>query len=172
GASDGGSLGGATGSGGAPPSCSDSSPERQTDILNCGTCGNLCKPPHGAAQTCIAGKCGFECLLGTVDADKDPANGCECTPTVITGADGGVVPEVCDGIDNDCNGTVDDGFNLMTDLNNCGGCNRPCFFPFASASCVNGQCMMGACLPDFYDRDSTVPGCETSCQKTNGGVEI
>jgi len=40
------------------------------------------------------------------------------------------------------------------------------------ASCNQGVCTMGACLPDFYDRDPAVPGCETPCTKTNGGVEI
>ena len=32
---------------------------------------------------------------------------------------------------------------------------------------------MGACLPDFYDANKKASdGCETYCQKTNGGVEI
>ena len=31
---------------------------------------------------------------------------------------------------------------------------------------------MVACLPGFYDRSPTIPGCETACQTTNGGVEI
>ena len=37
---------------------------------------------------------------------------------------------------------------------------------------MNGVCTQGACLPGFYDRDPNVPGCETACEKTNGGVEI
>jgi len=93
------------------------------------------------------------------------ANGCECVKT-----NNGV--ESCDGLDNDCNGVVDDGFDFNTSLANCGGCNKPCTFPFATATCTGGVCSMGACLPDFYDRDPTVPGCETACEKTNGGVEI
>ena len=32
---------------------------------------------------------------------------------------------------------------------------------------------MGACLPDFYDKNMNASdGCETYCQRTNGGVEI
>ncbi len=112
-----------------------------------------------------AGACQYTCLADFVDADKDPANGCECEPT-----NNGV--EICDGVDNDCNGIVDDGFDFMTDLNNCGGCNVPCYYPFAASSCDMGMCTQGACLPDFYDRDPATPGCETSCQKSNGGVEI
>jgi hypothetical protein len=84
-----------------------------------------------ADATCVAGQCQYTCLAGFFDADKNPANGCECQPT-----NNGV--ELCDGVDNDCNGMVDDNFDLMSDLNNCGGCNRPCYFPFAASSCDNG----------------------------------
>ena len=72
--------------------------------------------------------CRFNCFNDFFDADKDPANGCECTKT-----NAGV--EACDGLDNNCNGTVDEGFNFMTDVANCGGCNVTCSFPFATASC-------------------------------------
>ncbi len=60
----------------------------------------------------------------------------------------------------------------MTDVANCGGCNVTCSFPFATASCMNGVCRQGACLPGFYDRNPNVAGCETACEKSNGGVEI
>ena len=53
----------------------------------------------------------------------------------------------------------------MTDVANCGGCNVTCSFPFATASCMNGVCRQGACLPGFYDRNPNVAGCETSCEK-------
>ena len=62
--------------------------------------------------------------------------------------------------------------DFMTDVANCGGCNVTCSFPFATSSCVNGVCQQGACLPGFYDRVATVPGCETACMTSNGGVEI
>ena len=109
--------------------------------------------------------CKFTCFADFFDADKDPTNGCECVKT-NTGV------EACDGLDNNCNGTVDEGFDFMTDVANCGGCNVTCSFPFATASCMNGVCKQGACLPGFYDRDPNVAGCETACEKTNGGVEI
>ncbi|HET6283127.1 MAG TPA: MopE-related protein [Polyangia bacterium] len=144
--------------------CSNGDPKRLTDIANCGTCLNLCRQPN-AVPSCVAGVCQYMCETGFFDADKQPANGCECVKT-----NNGT--EVCDGIDNNCDGVVDEGFNFMTDLTHCGGCNKPCYFPFAMASCNAGVCTMGACLPDFYDRDPAAPGCETSCQKTNGGVEI
>jgi hypothetical protein len=169
----GGAAGGATGAagmtgmggaGGVPGTCDPNSPDRQTDLANCGTCFNLCNAPNATAQ-CVAGACQYTCISGYIDADHNSANGCECTPT-----NGGV--EICDGIDNNCDGVIDEGFDLMSDLDNCGGCNVPCYFPFATSACSMGVCQMVACLPDFYDRDPTIPGCETSCQKTNNGVEI
>ncbi|RMH45090.1 MAG: lipoprotein receptor, partial [Deltaproteobacteria bacterium] len=33
-------------------------------------------------------------------------------------------PEVCDGRDNDCDGDVDEDFNLMADPANCGACGN------------------------------------------------
>jgi Sulfatase-modifying factor enzyme 1/Putative metal-binding motif len=159
---------GGTGTGGGGTGgiqlCNPNSPDLQTDVANCGTCFHQCIVPN-ATPSCVKGACQFTCEAGFFDADNDPANGCECTKT-----NGGI--EICDGLDNDCNGIVDDGFDFMTDVNNCGGCNRQCAFPFATASCVEGVCTQGACLPDFYDRDPNIPGCETECIMTNGGVEI
>jgi Sulfatase-modifying factor enzyme 1/Putative metal-binding motif len=161
--SDGGAgTSGKGGAGGTIVTCDDKSPERQTDIANCGKCFTLCNQPNSDPQ-CIGGQCVYACQGGFFDADKKPENGCEC---VKTGA------EVCDGLDNNCDGTVDEGFDFQGDSKNCGGCNKVCSFPFAKASCMTGVCKQGDCLPDYYDRDSTVPGCETACAKTNGGVEI
>jgi hypothetical protein len=164
GATGSGGAAGVGGSGGAVNVCDETSPLRQTDVANCGRCFNECMAMNADA-TCVAGACQYSCLAGFFDADKDPVNGCECTPT-----NNGT--ELCDGVDNDCNGIVDDGFDMMSDLTNCGGCNRPCYFPFAASSCDMGMCTQGACLPNFYDRDPLAPGCETNCQTSNGGVEI
>ena len=155
---------GAGGTGGGVVTCNPNSTDRLTDIANCGTCFHSCLVPN-SNPSCVNGTCKFACFTDFFDADKDATNGCECTKT-----NGGV--EACDGFDNNCNGTVDEGFNFMTDVANCGGCNVTCSYPFATASCVNGMCKQGACLPGFYDRDPNVPGCETACEKSNGGVEI
>src|SRR6266540_158837 len=155
---------GAGGTGGSIPMCNNSSPDRQTDISNCGTCFNSCLMPN-SNPACVSGMCKFTCFTDFFDADGIASNGCECVKT-----NAGV--EACDALDNDCDGMVDEGFDFMTSVVNCGGCNVPCSYPFATATCMNGACKMGACLPGFYDRDPNVAGCETSCQKTNGGVEI
>jgi hypothetical protein len=168
-----GGVGGKAGAGGAPgtggvgggfQTCNANSPDLQIDPANCGACFHQCSTVNGT-PSCVKGVCQITCQPGFYDADQNPANGCECVKT-----NNGV--EVCDGLDNDCNGIVDDGFNFMTDVNNCGACNHQCAFPFANASCNNGVCTQGACLPNFYDRDPSLPGCETQCIKTNNGVEI
>src|SRR5436190_20008617 len=159
-----GGTAGTGGTGGSVPMCDNNSSDRLTDLANCGTCFHSCLVPN-SNPSCVNGMCKFACFTDFFDADKDATNGCECTKS-----NGGV--EACDGFDNNCNGTVDEGFNFMTDVANCGGCNLTCSYPFATASCVNGMCKQGACLPGFYDRDPAVPGCETACEKSNGGVEI
>ena len=154
--------GGGTGGTGVQ-ACDDNSPDRLTDPFNCGKCLNSCVVAN-ATPSCANGVCGLTCLAGFYDADKNFKNGCECVKTIDT--------EICDGIDNNCNGTIDEGFDLQNDVNNCGKCNSRCSYPFATASCVMGVCKQGPCLDGYYDRDPNVPGCETACQKTNNGVEI
>jgi hypothetical protein len=131
-----------------------------TDIANCGKCFNLCNAPN-AIPSCVASACQYTCDNGWVDVDGKP--GCECQKKSAT--------ELCNGVDDNCNGMVDEGFDLMTDLANCGKCGVQCQIPFATNTCVNGVCTEGPCLTGFFDANKNpADGCE--CQKTNHGVEI
>ncbi|MDW8247386.1 MAG: hypothetical protein RMJ84_12520, partial [Sandaracinaceae bacterium] len=49
----------------------------QTDPNHCGTCGNVCPSRNNATPTCSFGMCGFSCMSGFADCDRDPNNGCE-----------------------------------------------------------------------------------------------
>jgi len=77
-------------------------------LQTCGTCEQDCSiDVENAAAVCRAVSteeydCDYEgtCSPGFGDADLDRSNGCEC---VESGA------EVCDNVDNDCNGDTDDG---------------------------------------------------------------
>ena len=78
--------------------------------------------------------------------------------------------EVCDGLDNDCDGTVDNGFDLMTDPENCGACDSVCPNDANTlATCIDGQCQL-SCLPNTYDYDND-PGCEYECIRSADETE-
>jgi hypothetical protein len=138
----------------------------QTDVNNCGECGNVCLFA-GAQGLCVKGKCELgECNEGSVDADGDPSNGCElfCNPTPDP-------TEICDGVDNDCNGVKDDGFDLATDPNNCGVCGHKCELLHASSTCQPGAtapaCVVTTCEAGWHNVDGVdANGCEYQCEKT------
>ncbi len=126
-----------------------------TDPTNCGECGIICATVNPSkVGICLDKKCSFVgCAPGTQNMDGNPANGCECT---IGGQ------EICNGIDDDCNGEVDEGFDLWTDLNNCGACGTVCEPGNASAiACQNGQCLVTACPLGLVDLNGdSADGCE------------
>jgi len=132
----------------------------QLDPANCGVCGKVCAIDH-AFSTCSAGACVItDCLPGYIDADGKLETGCECLRT-----NGGV--ELCDGIDNDCDGKADEDFDLLTSLNHCGGCGNVCEFPYADSTCGGGNCSMGVCDSGRIDlNQKPSDGCEYSCKPT------
>jgi hypothetical protein len=82
--------------------CGQDCVDTQTSLASCGGCGVACGLP-GAIAVCAAGQCTVgSCQPGFVDLDRQPQNGCEYACTA-TGA------EICNGLDDDCNGLVDDG---------------------------------------------------------------
>jgi Notch 1 len=156
----------------------------QNDPNNCGACGTQCN--YSATHqfgSCVNGSCmPSGCTPGFVDADQNAANGCElqCAPTTPP-------DEVCDGLDNDCNGTIDDGFtntyaangqpNYDKDVSNCGGCGFVCNLQGAVNKCGalpsgRGTCQVDACInnagADTFKHDPAkgdldVTGCEYHC---------
>ncbi len=93
------------------------------------------------------------------DAGEDAFGPDGCTP----GA-----PERCNGRDDDCDVTIDEGIDTETDENNCGGCGIPCAPPGAFGECVAGACTIRECDLGRFDRDmDPTNGCEERCLATS-----
>ena len=148
---------GGDGGGAGMAACADT----QSDTQNCGECGTVCSVP-GAFPKCVGGVCVVDtCASGFVDLNGDGArknsDGCECQ---LSG-DG---KELCDNVDNNCDGKIDEGFDLQTDIDNCGVCNSPCpDLPHATKACVSGQCQY-ACEAGFANPGGgQTSGCLYQC---------
>jgi hypothetical protein len=100
--------------------------------------------------------------------DLAPTGDCDDTRAQVNpGQD-----EVCDGFDNDCNGTVDDPLRAAA----------ACFLSNAADSCVSGACAVASCTPGWGDcNEQASDGCELSvldnplncgtCGRRCGGTE-
>ncbi|MCK6573893.1 hypothetical protein L6V77_22680 [Myxococcota bacterium] len=136
------------------------------NVRHCGTCGNDCRRFANGSFGCSSGHCVvLNCEPGFRDLDGEVSTGCEyaCLPT-----NGGV--EACDAADNDCDGLVDEDFDLGTDLDHCGACGAACATPNATPVCRDGRCRIERCDPGWVDADSSaVDGCEAPCE---GSTEL
>ncbi len=100
-------------------------------------------------------------------ADGGPAQDAGCV----------VSAEVCDGLDNDCDGVADNGIDFASPAH-CGTCANDCYELFpntdpAATTCqpsgtpgVKGTCVPGPCAPNYHDLDAGSPGCERYCVPT------
>lgn len=86
----------------------------------------------GPTMTCGTGACERsvpQCLNGQEQT---------CVPGEPSG-------ELCNGIDDDCDGVVDNGYNFDTDVNNCGGCNTRCA---PCETCQDRNCVLVCTEPN------------------------
>jgi len=81
--------------------------------------------------------------------------------------------ELCDALDQDCDGDPTNGFDLMTDPTNCGMCGNVCNLPNAFEGCVGGTCTIAACQPGYHDNDGMPgDGCEFGPCTITSTVEV
>lgn len=148
----------------------------QTDAVHCGKCNSPCLAPPNATMKCEGGKCVFDkCYEGYHDVNGDitpesiengTTDGCECNTLGI---------EICNYNDDDCDGEIDEGFDLTSDVNNCGACQNVCgdLFPNANTICKESACSFGGCLDGYHDIDGVlVTGCEYKCTPTVPSTEV
>jgi Sulfatase-modifying factor enzyme 1/Putative metal-binding motif len=157
-----------SGAGGAGGCAADT----QTDAKNCGACGNVCEL-LGAFPKCELGVCTIDqCASGHLDNNGISSDGCEYACSFTNNK-----VEICDGLDNDCNGVVDDGFDLTSDTSNCGSCGTVCSLVNASAKCMPVMgfptCVVDTCMPGTSDLDKLAQnGCEYTCPVNPPTAEI
>jgi len=130
------------------------------DPGHCGGCGIVCSLPS-AFPACVDGECVIDrCEIGQVDLNGTASDGCEyrCPPSG---------DEICDERDNDCDGRVDEDFDLDTDPVNCGGCGTVCTFQNGLPGCIDGACRLDRCVDGFVDLNRNAEdGCEYRCNWT------
>jgi hypothetical protein len=105
----------------------------------------VCPDAGGSCETGMPGVCG-------AGVTSCVADGTACIAVV------GASAERCDGLDNDCNGEVDDGGGLCTGAQVCdrGGCVEPCF----EFGCADGEVCTttGTCIDAGCDATSCPEG--------------
>ena len=109
---------------------------------------------------------------GGADAGRDT----EQTPDIGDCIQSNSGVEICNGLDDDCNGAIDDVapdlVQLQRDVLHCGACGHRCDAPNSSPRCEGGVCGF-VCNSGWNDVDGDPEnGCEIQCVPTNGGVEI
>jgi hypothetical protein len=139
-------------------------PDFQTDVHNCGGCGNDCYA--GAVHstwTCASGSCQFQgCASGYHDLNADQKCEYACAFTSSQ--------ELCNGIDDNCDGNIDEGVIAPSPSQVCGtspAATTPECTTQVSVACVAGNwsCTFpaGVCTGGCSSDDETCDGLDNDC---------
>ena len=91
----------------------------------------------------------------------------DAMPDVELGDGGCLSEELCNDLDDDCDGFVDEGIDTDVDPRNCGECGNECSPPHAFPICAEGECLLGDCDIGWIDLDDDpANGCEYRCLAT------
>ncbi len=145
----------------------------QSDLANCGACGNAC----AAGQVCSNGACAATCMTGLTNCSNscrnvqtdpsacgDCATQCPSGPHASPLCGAGSCSIVCATGFGNCDGNATTGCETALDsISNCGGCGIACSYANASATCGATGCAFGACNAGFADCDNNAAnGCEAN----------
>lgn len=158
----------------------------QEDTTNCGACGFRCDALPGVRAEevrCEGGRCVLAgaCAQDRANCDRDVTNGCEVDLT--TNLNCGACGNACSGGTPVCAMRAVDGGTVRLCSNgcdpsaptrcgmscvdtdqspaHCGGCDRRCTVPRATAGCAAGRCTVASCEQGFLDCDGDATnGCE------------
>jgi hypothetical protein len=100
---------------------------------------------------------------GALDArgDVGPIDAADAQPSSDVVADGPPLDAACAPGRFDCDRDAANGCEVSESVNHCGGCERACALPSATAACVDGQCRVNMCVAGFGDCDRDPSnGCE------------
>ena len=144
-------------------------------------CYSDCPDTLGATTGTTTGGTGGSGV--TFDAGQGGQGGSDCFPNCGAQKDAGVCKptnnglEKCDGVDNDCNGMIDDGLDF-TKPEQCGTCDNDCYqiakncavsgieCKAAAKAGEKGTCVCKQCDVGWTDLDKDGVTCEYGCTKT------
>ena len=103
------------------------------------------------APTCVCAAPGAGWSVLTGDCDEEDS---EVHPGAL---------ELCDDADNDCDGEIDETFELDSDEQNCGECGWLCQPGNAFGQCLGGECHIADCIEGWDNcNESPTDGCEVN----------
>ncbi len=126
--------------------CSGSCVDISSDVINCGECDNVCAVGEHAEPVCEMGVCAVICEAGWSDLDDDGSCETNCVSTSSS--------ETCNGLDDNCDGTVDESFpcrmgrevgcTTVCDSTGTGICGIDCEIPAPGLCNPPGEACNGA----------------------------
>ena len=137
------------------------------DPKNCGKCGVVCGSANGSAS-CAAGACKIACAPDFGNCNGKLDDGCEVdlrTDPKNCGKCGAAPVEVCNGVDDDCDGKPDEAFACVR-----GSATRACTASCGSAGtqACSDTCTLSSCNPPAETCNATDDDCNGLCDDLDG----